>query len=66
MALEAALPAVTSNPARLLRLAGKGNLAIGSDADVVVLDEQLAARTVIARGEVHIEDGKPVQRGTFE
>jgi beta-aspartyl-dipeptidase (metallo-type) len=66
LALEAALPSLTSNPAQLLRLARKGVLSIGNDADLVVLDEQLAAHTVIVRGEVHIEAGKPVRRGTFE
>jgi beta-aspartyl-dipeptidase (metallo-type) len=66
IALEAALPAFTSNPAKLLRLARKGTLATGNDADLVVLDEQHAVRTVMVRGEIHIEDGTPVQRGTFE
>ena len=36
--LDAALPAFTSNPARLLRLATKGRIAAGHDADLVVLD----------------------------
>jgi beta-aspartyl-dipeptidase (metallo-type) len=64
--LEAALPAMTSNPARLLRLARKGTIAIGHDADLVVLDEGNEVRTVIVRGEIHVADGTPVQRGTFE
>jgi beta-aspartyl-dipeptidase (metallo-type) len=64
--LEAALPAFTSNPARLLRLTQKGYLAAGKDADIVILDERGAARTVLVRGEIHVQDGKAVQRGTFE
>ena len=44
MALEAALPAFTANPARLLRLAGKGTIAAGADADLVVLDAQAPSR----------------------
>jgi beta-aspartyl-dipeptidase (metallo-type) len=64
--LGAALPAFTSNPARLLRLTQKGDLAPGKDADLVILDEQCAARTVVVRGEIHVQDGTAVQRGPFE
>jgi beta-aspartyl-dipeptidase (metallo-type) len=64
--LAAALPAFTSNPARLLRLAGKGRIAAGADADLVALDATGAARTVIIRGEVHVRAGAAVRRGTFE
>lgn len=66
LSLEAALPAFTSNPARLLRLARKGTLAAGNDADLVVLDDRLGADTVLVRGEIHVQDRTPVQRGTFE
>jgi beta-aspartyl-dipeptidase (metallo-type) len=66
MTLEAALPAVTSNPARLLRLAGKGRIAAGADADLLALDATGAADTVIIRGVVHVRDGLAVRRGTFE
>jgi beta-aspartyl-dipeptidase (metallo-type) len=66
MALEAVLPALTSNPAKLLRLARKGTIAVGNDADLVVLDEQHRARTVLVRGEIHVCDRTAVQRGTFE
>jgi beta-aspartyl-dipeptidase (metallo-type) len=48
--LDQALPSVTSNPARILRLARKGRLAAGMDADVVLLDRDLAVRHVMARG----------------
>jgi beta-aspartyl-dipeptidase (metallo-type) len=64
--LEQALPAFTSNPARLLRLAGKGEIAAGGDADLVALDAQGRAHTVIVRGEVHVREGAAVRRGTFE
>jgi beta-aspartyl-dipeptidase (metallo-type) len=64
--LAAALPAFTSNPARLLRLAGKGRIAAGADADLVALDATGAARTVIIRGELHVRDGAAVRHGTFE
>ena len=66
MPLGAALPAFTSNPARLLRLPGKGRVETGADADLVVLDETGAADTVIIRGVVHVRGGQAVRRGTFE
>jgi beta-aspartyl-dipeptidase (metallo-type) len=64
--LERALPAFTANPAALLRLPGKGQIATGNDADLVALDATGAADTVIIRGVVHVQDGSPVRRGTFE
>jgi beta-aspartyl-dipeptidase (metallo-type) len=66
MPLEEALPAFTSNPARLLRLQGKGTIAVGADADLVALDATGGARTVIIGGQVHVLDGAVVRRGTFD
>ena len=66
MPLAVALPPFTTNPARLLRLTGKGSVAVGFDADLVALDETGAAHTVIIKGEVHLADGQAVRRGTFE
>ncbi len=64
--LTAALPAFTSNPARLLRLPAKGRIAVGADADLVALGATGAVRTGIIRGTVHVRDGLCVRRGTFE
>ena len=66
LSLAAALPAFTTNPAKLLRLKHKGNLAAGSDADLVVLDESHQADTVVVRGEIHVIDRTCIRRGTFE
>jgi beta-aspartyl-dipeptidase (metallo-type) len=66
MTLEGMLPAVTSNPARLLRLSRKGTIAVGNDADLVVLDEQHRVETVLVCGEIHVQDRTALQRGTFE
>jgi beta-aspartyl-dipeptidase (metallo-type) len=66
LSLEAALPAFTTNPARLLRLMHKGSLAAGQDADLVVLDESHRADTVVVRGEIHVIDRTCVRRGAFE
>jgi beta-aspartyl-dipeptidase (metallo-type) len=66
LSLEAVLPAFTTNPARLLRLARKGTVAAGHDADLVVLDESLRADTVIVRGEIHVIERTCIRSGTFE
>lgn len=66
LALEAVLPAVTANPAKLLRLTRKGVLGAGNDADLVVLDEQHQADTVVVRGEIHVMNRTCIRRGTFE
>lgn len=64
--LELALPAFTGNPARLLRLARKGEIVADGDADLVALDAAGHAHTVIVRGVVHVRGGRAVRRGTFE
>lgn len=64
--LERALPAFTSNPARLLRLSRKGRIETGADADLVVLDAQGNARDVIVAGVPHVRAGRVVRFGAFE
>ncbi|MCA8978563.1 MAG: beta-aspartyl-peptidase [Planctomycetes bacterium] len=65
-ALETVLPAFTSNPARHLKLAGKGTLAAGCDADLVVLGHDDLPRSVMVGGDWHVHDGEVLRRGTFE
>ena len=64
--LERALPAFTSNVADLLRLPGKGRIAVGADADLVALDGQGRARHVLLGGTPHVRDGAVVRHGMFE
>lgn len=66
MPLEQALAPFTSNPARLLRLAGKGEIAVGADADLVSLDATGAVQSVIIGGAVHVRGGVAERHGTFE
>ena len=61
-----ALPAFTSNPATLLRLHSKGRIAVGSDADLVVLDDAGAVDGVMALGTWHRRDGEQRVVGAFE
>jgi beta-aspartyl-dipeptidase (metallo-type) len=64
--LERILPAFTSNQANLLLLPRKGHLTAGSDADLVVLDEEGAVSDVMARGAWHVMEGRSVIRGMLE
>jgi beta-aspartyl-dipeptidase (metallo-type) len=67
LALETALQTITANPARILKLRGKGQLDAGADADLVLLGrDALDIRGVIARGRWLMRDGELRARGTFE
>jgi beta-aspartyl-dipeptidase (metallo-type) len=57
--LDAVLPALTSNVARLLRLPGKGQIAEGFDADLVCFDQDHRVRHVMAGGRWMVQDGLP-------
>ena len=65
-AMERVLPAFTSNVAAHWRLMAKGRVAIGADADLVVLDDRHQVRDVMSRGVWHVRDGQVVRRGLFE
>jgi len=65
--LDKALKVITENPARNLELKNKGKLNEGKDADLVILDNKdLKIKTVIAKGQIMLEDNKLKQKGTFE
>ena len=64
---ERALQAITSTPARILKLHHKGRLETGRDADLVLLEgESLEIDGVFARGQQMVEEGRNVIAGTFE
>ncbi len=65
-ALEQALPPFTANPAALLRLATKGRLAAGMDADLLVLDTDGEIVDVMARGRWLVRRGRAVVSGAIE
>jgi beta-aspartyl-dipeptidase (metallo-type) len=66
MPLERVLPHVTSNTARVLKLDGKGVLAPGKDADVVVLEAgTLDITHVFAKGRCMVRDGEMAVREQF-
>jgi beta-aspartyl-dipeptidase (metallo-type) len=65
--LEIAIRAVTCNPAKILKLKGKGKIEKNFDADLCLLDEEtLDIDTVIAKGKIMVENKKAVVLGTFE
>lgn len=48
--LESAISTITSNPARILELKGKGRIQEGYDADLCILSSELELMEVIAKG----------------
>jgi N-acetylglucosamine-6-phosphate deacetylase len=51
LSVEQASAAASATPARLLGMADRrGAIAVGLDADLVALDDDLAVRRVMARG----------------
>ena len=65
--LADALKTVTSNPAFLLKLKGKGRITEYADADLVLsASDTLEIDTVIAGGETVVSGGEVLKRGTFE
>jgi beta-aspartyl-dipeptidase (metallo-type) len=64
--LERVLPAFTANPARVWRLERKGRLAVGTDADLVVLSSDGLVEDVMARGRWHVRGGRVEVRGALE
>jgi beta-aspartyl-dipeptidase (metallo-type) len=61
-----ALAVVTANVAVATGLERKGRLAPGMDADLVAFDDDWQIRTVIARGQLMVADGRTVRRGMFD
>jgi len=64
--LEKLLPTCTLNPASLFRFKGRGHLAAGNIADVVVCSQELKVEATIAEGHFLVRNSEPVVRGFFE
>lgn len=65
--LETVLPFITSNVAEALAMSSrKGHLKVGSDGDVVLLDDDLTIGGVVAMGKWMMKDGEILVKGTFE
>jgi len=65
--LEETLKPVTTTPASILKLRNKGRIAVGADADFLILDPvDYTVRTTIALGKVALEGGVLAMKGRFE
>lgn len=65
--LDKAVQVVTSNVAKALKLwPRKGALEVGADADIAVLTPEIGLHQVWAKGQLMVDDGKPIVFGTFE
>ena len=67
MPLEEAILFVTKNVAEALEVyPRKGCIRENSDGDLVILGEDLAIETVVAKGQIMMEEGTVVKKGLFE
>ena len=64
--LENIIKVITSNPATIFKLKGKGFIKVGFDADLVILDENLDIDGVVALGQLMVADKIAIVKGTFE
>lgn len=65
--MEKALKFFTSNVSKALNLyPQKGTIMEGSDADFLIVDDNLEIKTVIAKGQLMMVDGKLLKTGTYE
>lgn len=65
--VEYAVMTVTSNPAAIYRLRGKGSIIEGFDADIVLVNaDTFDIETVISKGRIMVMDKAVTVRGTFE
>jgi beta-aspartyl-dipeptidase (metallo-type) len=65
--ISSALHPITKNPARILKLAEKGELRPGSDADLLLLDKQsLELSHCFSLGTLMVEKGQALVHGAFE
>lgn len=64
--LEQALQLITTNPANGMKLKGKGQIAVGYDADICMLDDTLNLTDVFAKGECMMKKGQIIKKGRYE
>lgn len=57
---------ITVNPARNMKLNGKGKVSVGADADLTLFDDAWNLQCVFARGHMMMRDGAIIKKGNFE
>lgn len=66
VSIEEAVRVTSTNVAEHLQLWKKGHLAVGMDADILLLDSNLNISSLLAKGEVCIENSVLCKKGLFE
>ncbi len=66
LGIETFLPCFTSNVADLMCLHSKGRIQVGSDADLVLLNNSGQVDHVMALGRWHVIEQEQIIKGTFE
>lgn len=64
--LEQAVRLITVNPACNMKLSRKGRLEKGYDADICLLDNELALTDVFAKGEQMMKESQIIRKGRYE
>jgi beta-aspartyl-dipeptidase (metallo-type) len=64
--LETAVRVLTSNPAIILKLPGKGFISNGMDADLLFLNRGMELVNLISMGKWVVKEGKVLKKGTYE
>jgi beta-aspartyl-dipeptidase (metallo-type) len=65
--VEDAVKIVSTNVAKHLKLVGKGEIKVGADADVLIIDkENMKLKHVIAKGDLMMENGNILRRSVYE
>ncbi len=66
LGLDQAVQVVSTNPARVFKLPGKGVVAPGADADLLLLDGEFRVHHMVARGAMMVRDAVALTRGSYE
>ncbi len=66
LSIGQAIRIVSTNVAGVLKLAKKGKIKTGLDADLLILDNDLNLMTMISRGEVAVENYKIIKKTYFK
>jgi beta-aspartyl-dipeptidase (metallo-type) len=64
--METALKVLTSNVAAILKLAGKGFVSAGMDADLLFLDSGMKMVHLLAMGKWTVRNGTVIRKGAYE
>lgn len=64
--METALKTITSNPADILKLSGKGRISKGKDADFLLINKNMEIVHMVANGRFFVRDKKQIVHGNYE